>query len=86
MLGNSSRKYVSIYTSSANTVARAVEVLNSKIDSVFDLLFKCRSASDKNAEASQSCCRIYSRQYWWLVAGSEIMAARHLHKNYKSEI
>ena len=51
MLGNSSRKYVSIYTSSANTVARAVEVLNSKIDSIFDLLDKCRSVLEKNAEA-----------------------------------
>ena len=48
MLGNSSRKFVSIYTASANTVARAVEFLNSKIDTIFDLLDKCRSASDNN--------------------------------------
>ena len=47
---------MSIYTSSANTVARAVEVLNSKIDSIFDLLDKCRSVLEKNAEHSVPEC------------------------------
>ena len=70
---------MSIYTSSANTVARAVEVLNSKIDSIFDLLDKCRSVLEKNAEALQRCCRMCGGQYW-LMAGSEIMAAGHLHE------
>ena len=35
--------------------------------------------SDREAEASQSCCRMYCRQYW-LMAGSEIMAAGCSHE------